>query len=146
VEGKPVALDESDVRHVSAILARLQGETVREAGRSPLAGSWIDIEFDRGLIWIEAPWRLETATEFLLACEDPRDRIGEMITVLTGRRLTTIAPNRYLDLTLDFEGHVLSTFNAGSPRADAVHWTIQLSGEGTLFAGPGHAWSFVKSP
>lgn len=128
---------------VRRLLEPIVGGVVTETRVS--AGSWLDLEIGGTLIWIKmTAWLLESAAEFLLACEDKTEHIAEVIAVLDGRRLTGVTVTPFLDLTLHFDDLRLVTFTTQA-RNDDHHWLAELPTGQTLFAGPGQTWSLIQT-
>jgi len=128
---------------VRRLLEPIVGGVVTETRVS--AGSWLDLEIGGTLIWINmTAWLLESATDFLLACEDRTERIAEVIAGLAGRRLTGVTVTPFLDLTLHFDDLRLVTFTVQA-HGDSHHWLAELTTGHTLFAGPGQTWSLVRT-
>jgi len=133
-----------DPGNLRELIGHLAGDVVIEARVSNLGVNWLNIATGGALIWTNTEFLLADSNNFLLASEDPVDRIAEVITTLDGRRVTAVEVSHFLDLTLDFEGLRLTTFTT-SALADTRHWSIQFSSGFTVFAGPGADWSVERT-
>ncbi|MEJ3741936.1 hypothetical protein WEI85_01360 [Actinomycetes bacterium KLBMP 9797] len=133
---------DAEVENLRKRLGPLCGATVAEARLRAMGGSWIVLEMNGFHISIDmAAWRLESSTEFLLACEDHTEIIGKEIAQLRGRRISSVEISKFLDLKLDFEGLVLTAFVASSARVEILHWSVEFDSGETVFVGPGGSWS-----
>ncbi|MEV0611641.1 hypothetical protein AB0I61_35420 [Polymorphospora rubra] len=136
---------EADIGDIRAVLAPLVGAVVSRARISEMGGSWLDLEIGGSLIWIKmTAWILESDNDFLLACEDERNRIAARIRQLDGRQVTRISVSPLLDLTIHFHEVRLVTFTTAS-AGDGIHWIVEFAARRTVFAGPGQRWSTAQT-
>ncbi|WP_410809740.1 hypothetical protein [Micromonospora sp. 067-2] len=139
-----MSVAESDSAHLKRLLAPLVGAPVREARLSELGGSFISIRLGGSLIWVHlSAWKVESDSEFLVACEDRRDFIRASIAQLDGRSLHSIAVSDFLDITFDFNGLRLMLFNTFAIDANLEMWSVELSSGQTLFVNSGGSWKLL---
>lgn len=137
-----MSLGEAEIAILESIMSPIVGCVVDEARLSELGGSLVSISVGGGLIWLQmCSWRIESASEFLVACEDDRDHIRAAVPELDGRTLTSVHVSRFLDLTFQFAGLRLIVFTATAVPTDVESWSVQLPSGEVLFALAGASWS-----
>ena len=97
-------------------------------------------------LWIYlAVWRIEDGSPVLAGSEDDRDELAGKVTVLDGRKLTSIAVEHpSLSTRFEFEGGlVLITFSVSSHEDE--HWMLFRPDGTVLTMGPGSTWSVEAS-
>ena len=113
-----------------------------ELGESEATGR----AYGRYHLWIYmAGWRIEDGMTMLAASEDDRDELAGKVTVLDGRKLTSVTVEHpSLSARFEFEGGlVLITFSLYSTDED--HWMLFRPDGNVLTMGPGSSWSVEPS-
>ncbi|MFG3552905.1 hypothetical protein ACGGAQ_00810 [Micromonospora sp. NPDC047557] len=137
-----MSLSEAEVAILESIMSPIVGFPVDEARLSELGGSLVSIAVGGGLVWLQmCSWRIESDSDFLVACEDHRDHIRAAVPALDGRTLTSVHVSRFLDLTFRFADLRLVVFTAASVPTDVESWSVQLPSGEVLFALSGARWS-----
>jgi hypothetical protein len=101
------------------------------------------------LLVLYCAWRIETATEVLLGCEDTREQLQEEVGMLENVAISSIiisAPS--LDTTIRFENgmrmRLFPQHSSRESREQRDHWFLDFPDRTLLAIMSGNQWSYRK--